>query len=435
MTNTKSFEILSINRTAESISPGAVFVYLDEDVPFSDGSQSYINFAKVYPFTNWQAGDSISIDLDRVRYRRGSEYINDSQIAWQNTYPCSENYCSRKKAVDDNYCNYHHRQYKNQVKQKTPIPSTIQDVAKFNAWWNNNLATVVNGDGYFTIYLLVYDGGSGIKPFQSSSNSYNLSNAKGQASTLRTNLNGNNPILYIHPKANSYASFGEIINDYSGFIVKINNLPVELKEEVEWNPSLEKEVRYSWYTTTNQPNNYLKPLDIVWIKKRAFADTIPYYHVGIYLDNNEIFEITGDIFKRKGARVGSWKDFVGDLDGEIFAYRTIIPFKHFKLIASQIARAENIQWREGDYCLGNQNCEHAANMLVYGIEYSKQSAERNIPEWTKKYSGINWGKSGFNLTSEINRTNNQLGQDNNWMAQQIVQQVRFHIPIKNNWWL
>jgi hypothetical protein len=58
-------------------------------------------------------------------------------------------------------------------------------------------------------------------------------------------LKGDNPILYIHPKANSYASFGEIVNDYSGFIVKINNLPVEMKEKTEWNSSLQKEIHYS----------------------------------------------------------------------------------------------------------------------------------------------------------------------------------------------
>jgi hypothetical protein len=162
--------------------------------------------------------------------------------------------------------------------------------------------------------LLVYDGGSGIKPFQSSLNDYNLSNAKGQASTLRTNLNGNNPILYIHPKANSYASFGEIVNEYSDYIERID-LPYEvisvdrvyLKKALRLNSDGTVQAVDVYDTITKidlrDPELHLKPLDIVWVEKRKL--NIPYCHVCVYLGNNEVCQIAGTVFNKKGARVES----------------------------------------------------------------------------------------------------------------------------------
>jgi len=139
------------------------------------------------------------------------------------------------------------------------------------------LATVINGDGSFTIWLLVYDDKeSKIRDFQTSSNHYGLSNAKSQAFTLRNNLNGDNPILYVHPKANTYANFREIINHYSdNACVKKIYVPYEVIEvEQTW---VRKTLRLTInggpveedvYETIKKidlrnPEFYLKPLDIV----------------------------------------------------------------------------------------------------------------------------------------------------------------------------
>jgi hypothetical protein len=156
--------------------------------------------------------------------------------------------------------------------------------------------------------LLVYDESSGIKPFQSSSESYNLSSAKSQASTLRSNLNGNNPILYIHPKANSYASFGEIINEYSDYIKKIH-LPYSTENRSETSSYKDPFDGRQSYTTekivrvaNKYPENYLKPLDIVWVAKSTVGKD--YYHVGVYLGrNNHVCHYSGEDKKQYEAKV------------------------------------------------------------------------------------------------------------------------------------
>ena len=64
--------------------------------------------------------------------------------------------------------------------------------------------------------------------------------------------------------------------------------------------------------------------------------------------------------------------------GEIIRYHPTIPFKHPQKILKQITWAVEEKFREGRYCLANRNCEHLANMLVYGINYSKQVNERQL---------------------------------------------------------
>jgi hypothetical protein len=89
---------------------------------------------------------------------------------------------------------------------------------------------------------------------------YNLDSAKNRASGLRINLNGENPILAVHPAANSYTSFRNIIRE--PYVIKIDTL-------------CDKKIYYEngidYYSgrgiminvPTSEPENYLKPLDIV----------------------------------------------------------------------------------------------------------------------------------------------------------------------------
>ncbi|CAI2181527.1 16824_t:CDS:2, partial [Funneliformis geosporum] len=71
-------------------------------------------------------------------------------------------------------------------------------------------------------------------------------------SSIRSELNGENPILAIHPSANSYVSFSSLITS-----------PYVVKNEVG--------------------NGYFKPLDIVQIKQFERKFGVRFYHVGIYL--------------------------------------------------------------------------------------------------------------------------------------------------------
>jgi len=80
---------------------------------------------------------------------------------------CQAEDCSRRTSSSgETYCQICKpiQALNRKVENKTSI-RPVKDTVEFTTWWNNNLATAVNGDGYFTIWLLVYDKDSGIKPF------------------------------------------------------------------------------------------------------------------------------------------------------------------------------------------------------------------------------------------------------------------------------
>jgi hypothetical protein len=62
--------------------------------------------------------------------------------------------------------------------------------------------------------------------------------------------------------------------------------------------------------------------------------------------------------------------------GELVSFSPIIPFRHCKDIARQIAWDEANRQGEGKYCLANNNCEHYAHSRVFGLHWSRQVAER-----------------------------------------------------------
>jgi len=100
-----------------------------------------------------------------------------------------------------------------------------------------------------------------------------------------------------------------------------------------------------------------------------------YYHVGVYLgkDKDGVNQIC-HLDNYRGAKITDWRSFleVGYCE-ELIRYHPIVPFKNYRKIAKQIAWAvDGTPYRKGNYSLRNRNCEHFANMIVYGINYSKQ---------------------------------------------------------------
>jgi len=119
-------------------------------------------------------------------------------------------------------------------------------------------------------------------------------------------------------------------------------------------------------------------LDIAWVKKRLFGKE--YYHVGIYLGNGEICHMADPgvsnpvnliVFsQRMKANITNWTSFLEGQKGELRCYHPIIPFKDYKKIIEQATKVWWVDYK--NYCLANRNCEHLANSIVYGINYSKQ---------------------------------------------------------------
>lgn len=133
--------------------------------------------------------------------------------------------------------------------------------------------------------------------------------------------------------------------------------------------------------------------------------------------------------------------------GEIRAYHPTIPFKNYSKIARQIAWAEEKEFWKGDYDLANKNCEHLANMLVYGINYSKQVEDnegklitRNALHWGAggifsllwHDPSINNGKSTLKLSDEMSKSNDKFGYTDayHWRAKEIERQYLQEVPTK-----
>ena len=243
-------------------------------------------------------------------------------------------------------------QLKSLVQQRTSLANP-QEVIRFEVpSWNNNLATVINN---YWVFLLVYDRESqSIKvfPINASETKWglysrdqhnSLTSAQSEANWLREKLKyDSNPILVVHPKADSYVAFSGIVR--------------EPYVKIDLNASLSD----------------FQPLDIAWVEKGL------YHHVGVYIGNGEIVHIRGTPSNgRIGVRKTGWSTFFeGQTRQYLYRYHPIIPFKNYKQIIGQLVWAKDNQYGEGNYNLKNRNCEHFANMAVLGINYSQQIAEK-----------------------------------------------------------
>jgi hypothetical protein len=322
---------------------------------------------------------------------------------------------------------------------------------------------VITGNSNYLVYLVVYEPAKekmekvivAIKIADKSS----LTEAKSKASELRTNLNGENPILAVFADADSYAHINRIITwpyiTEKNIPMKTETYTYEVEELVSYRTGdyAGGGQSYERYTAEGEkqvyptnPSEHFKPLDIVWIKRIGRPRFgIEYYHVGVYLGNwngdDWICEIDGD---NKGAKIIKWKDFVKeekdrDCPRELIRFHPIIPFKNYRKIAEQIGWVADRNWRRGDYCLASQNCEHFANILVLGTDFSKQVYLKPgrcvlvCPRLFHRGCEANNDKgSTINLSQEIRTTDNLLSKLSNQQSQNIKNQYEAQIeaPIK-----
>ncbi|RHZ35887.1 Tankyrase-2 [endosymbiont GvMRE of Glomus versiforme] len=360
---------------------------------------------------------------------------------------------SKKKALEflreENKFEREKDQLKVLVKLKTDIPGEIEEVVRFETWWNKNLATVINDDGNHWVFLLVYEQGKNSEnpyvfpvdySYQGDYGIYVkkrekhscLSDAQKEAEWLRKMLDGKNPILVVHHLANDYDSFYWVIN----------------------NPYVEKyEVGHHENNTFYWPSDldsHIKPLSVIRVEKQNTAWGKKYYHVGVYIGDNKVFHIY-DYWKTRDmkARIDDIRTFLGDAKGtqrvgyHIEVFQPIIPFREWKKVIRSIVWAKEIKFWNGRYCLANRNCEHLANMMVYGINYSKQVAES--PAGSRvgcKMSGSaclktgcgnfksNNGKKSICLRNEIDEVNNKFyeAKENNKEVRQL--EARIVVPNK-----
>jgi hypothetical protein len=332
--------------------------------------------------------------------------------------------------------------YKELVKERTSIPGIVHEVERFSTWWSNNIATVVAYyDDYYRVFLLVYDPTYHSEKPAVFPESYDcnywgekirgkhvsLSDASSEAWIIRNELdyvekkNYHNPILLIHPASDCSRSFDTFVKE--PYVVK-KDLP-------------------SW---TNEPNRYLKPLDIIKVKKKIpNTDNDYFYHAGVYIGNNLVCHTTKK--HSVARRIDNWNNFTEGNEGEIIRYCPIVPFKHYSKIAKEIAWSEDSNYLKGSYELAHRNCEHFANMLVYGINYSEQIEEKKgllflfkdggslifafpVAPLINEFGTNNNKGSTINLRDEINEVDNKLGRRTNDRSQSI--EAKIEVPPKEN---
>jgi len=130
--------------------------------------------------------------------------------------------------------------------------------------------------------------------------------------------------------------------------------------------------------------------------------------------------------------------------GEIIRYHPIVPFKNPRKIVKQITWAVEERFCEDKYCLANRNCEHLANMLVYGINYSKQVFERSLGSGFCTSCFICYDSNGnltsggnnnkgdkIKLSNEMSETDDRLGWKTNDYSWELVEK-RIEVPAKEN---
>jgi len=309
--------------------------------------------------------------------RQGGKLLKHSIMTTCKAVSC---YDSADYSWED-YCSYHEKCL-DKLREYKSI-SDIQEIETFETSFNGNCGYVISGSYSYNVWIVVYEPKQWNKSISETlsairyKDSYSyLSSARDKARELKGELQNDGwydtPMLEVHPYANSYESFSSLIT--SPYVMKnevgtSNNVLAEAFGPVSYLSPIQL---YSG-TTPSDLDRHFKPLDIVQVKLVETLSGIRYYHVGIYLgdvDNGKrICHFSRD---RNGVRLTSWEGFLEDSVKKIVRYHPVIPFKNPRRIAEQIAWAVETRFREDCYNLRNRNCEHFANMCVYGINYSKQ---------------------------------------------------------------
>ncbi|RHZ35257.1 lecithin retinol acyltransferase family protein [endosymbiont GvMRE of Glomus versiforme] len=294
---------------------------------------------------------------------------------------CKANSCSTSTDYSwKDYCSYHEKCL-DKLKKHHSI-SNIREVETFETWFNKNCGYVINcnsSSSYpYYIWIVVFEPSvksmsEKLSAIKYKSDHSNLSSARDKAKYLKNKLQNSNgwydaPMLDIHPKTNSYERFDSIIT--SPYVIKRD---VPQKWEIRYGPFLapgQLDVK----VPVDNISDYAKVFDVLKVS------SVSYEHVGVYVGDGEVCHFSKD---RNGTYIDSWEDFKkfdgfdGNIDSsEAVVYHSMIPFKYLRRIAEQIVWAVDNNFWHNNYDLRNRNCEHFANMLVYGINYSGQIEQK-----------------------------------------------------------
>ncbi|RIA88837.1 hypothetical protein C1645_825714 [Glomus cerebriforme] len=230
------------------------------------------------------------------------------------------------------------------------ISGNIKSIELFKTWFNENLAIVIS---FFpTSYeakLVIYEPAErrlkNILAFIFITRDSKLDEVKRRIGIFKKNLNDDNPAMHF-------------------------TFPQNIAE-----------IRLPSNIIHIDPDNHIKPLDIIKIQRNG------YRHVAIYLINGKVCHVEGAEGKAGGltnktnsvgVRIADWKTFLSDNPGDVTRYHAVIPFKRAEKIIKHIEKSLMNEYGKGKYHLLLRNCEHFANMCVYGINSSEQVEEYKV---------------------------------------------------------
>lgn len=308
--------------------------------------------------------------------------------------------------------------FKKIINKKTSIPGTIQgEIDFFSPWFNPNCAMVVSKIqvGY-SLCLVVYEPPCRemeeilkVKNFPKLG-WYSLDEAKKKSQEIKERIDGENPILAVSES--------------------ISN-PATTMERISLNP---ESIKYD-------PDNYLKPLDIIWRKIERNGKSTSAYHAAIYLGNNQVAHVSVGSDKNKEkdkekeksidirkitredtkAQIGTWEYFLKQSHNELIRHHPAIPFKKPEKIIDNIVKTIALEYGKGEYNLFLENCEHFATLCVCGVTFSEQVDKTTLLGVIDKIDKVN-------LVKEIEK-NNELFEKIKLEENELMAQIEVWQPL------
>lgn len=160
-------------------------------------------------------------------------------------------------------------------------------------------------------------------------------------------------------------------------------------------------VRRIEFSPSENPDDHVRTFDIV--KRRIIisnlTDNYQIYHVAVYLGQGkichvydgsvEISNLVG-LNENKGldydaaikkfllskanswARIDDWEKFLCKTTDNVICYHPVTLSKKPKMIIQHLKKSLERKYCKGQYSLLHKNCEHYANLIVHGVNYSEQ---------------------------------------------------------------
>ncbi|RHZ36498.1 lecithin retinol acyltransferase family protein [endosymbiont GvMRE of Glomus versiforme] len=257
----------------------------------------------------------------------------------------------------------------------------IKALTFFSTWFSPNCAMIIGSNN--DVWVVVYE--PRVRQMME-----NLQVVKANSSSSWANaISKNDRLIFEWTSDNSYSPLLSL--DPSTGVCLYVSLPLVIESNLP--------------TYISNPDDYLKPFDVVKIRRDW-----GYEHVLIYLGSGQVLHIwdpNGGLLgkkERQKANIHPWNVVIGNNATSITRYNATIPFKHQDKVIEHMARALCSQeYDTGTYNLFLKNCEHFANKLMRGVEFSEQVGNARM----RFLSGVGelFTNNLRDLASEISKTN------------------------------